>query len=640
MSQGRSLGRLWRRRSIWQVRIRWAVPPAICLCVGAGLGFGFEFPWLPLLVIAGVILAYNAGLALAFNMIRVDEVRCAYLDRLLAVIQVSLDYGALFGLVYFTGGLASPLLFFFAFHVIFAAILFRPSTAYLFAAAATAGVALLTVGAFTAGIPHHSIWFEGQELAFVERRGHAVVTLASFSAAMFITAGVSNMIMGRLRERVMALAEATERVASLNDKLSSLYVMVETVSAEKELDRIVAIVAEELTKATEVAGITVKLLSEDGKTLRYVAVHGLPAEFRRDRVIELDRSPFNRRVLEGETLVLGSVAEHLGFQLRDDLMAAGIQSVILAPLTVEQRVLGVLGAYRREADQFSDEDSNFFRLAAELVAIGIDNARQNEAIRRLMEARIRIMLQVAHNLRAPLSAATTMLDTIGGEYLGAVTNKQREYLGRIERRLRAMRATVDELLVLANARSLDLTAEREPVALGPVVTEVESSFRPEAERKGVQLSATVEPELPELLGSASLLQQLVENLVSNSIKYTPEGGSIRMELRGLEDGAWLRLEVSDTGIGIPEAEQSRLFTEFFRATNARKLDELGTGLGLSIVKQIVAGHGGQLDIESAEGRGTRVRVDLPAGSQVGPASAPPRSTRCAPSTPAGERRPA
>jgi signal transduction histidine kinase len=103
---------------------------------------------------------------------------------------------------------------------------------------------------------------------------------------------------------------------------------------------------------------------------------------------------------------------------------------------------------------------------------------------------------------------------------------------------------------------------------------------------------------------------VLQNLVSNAIKYTPEGGTVgvRFSRHGADE---VRLEVEDTGIGIPLGEQDKLFREFFRASNAKKLTSEGTGLGLALVKQSVDRHRGRIDVKSAEGLGTTVVIDLP-----------------------------
>ncbi|MBN1606818.1 MAG: GAF domain-containing sensor histidine kinase [Polyangiaceae bacterium] len=616
-SKGESLGQLWGQRSTWQVRLRWAVPPTILACVAAALHFGYRFEWRPVAGVALTILAYNALIAFASALIRPVRRKRYAVDVALAFVQVCLDYMALLTMLHFTGGVASPLLFFLVFHVIFAAMLFRPVVAYIFAAAAAAGTSLLALVEFANLLPSHPVWYAGKTLTLANRPGHILAVLVFFSGAVFITAAVSNMIVARLREGVVALADANRRANLLNDKLASLYVMVEAVSAQKVLDRVLKTVVEELSKVTEVAGLTVALSKEDGSGLSYAAVHGLAAHFGQDPALARSLSAFSDRAMRGEAVVVGKLADGVdaepngtSLRLPDELAPTGIRSVILAPLTVGGRSIGVLGAYRRAADPFREEDIDFFRLAGELVGIAIDDARQAEAIERLMQERTRLMLQVGHNLRAPLSAASTMLETIVGSYLGSVSPKQAEYLQRIGRRLDSMQRTIAEMLALARAQRAEPIPANSAVALSEVVSEVASLFRPEAERKPLELRVECPPDLPSVRGDAELLNQLVENLLSNSIKYTPAGGTVTVSV-ALSGSEELTLDVSDTGIGIPPAEQDRLFTEFFRASNARRMQELGTGLGLPIVKRIAERHGGTVQLHSELDKGTRVLVTLP-----------------------------
>lgn len=608
---GRSLGRIWRQRSLWQVWLRWWVPPAIAAGLAAGRWIGFDVPATPILCVAAFILAYNVAFAAAFVYTRKARPAAApAVDRLFAVLQTALDYTAMFLLIHFTGGAGSPLIFFFIFHVIFAAVLFRPSTAYLSATIAVLGMTLLATAEQFAWLPHHPVLFRGAAVDLIDRPGHVAAMLVFFAASVFIAAAATTTIMRQLRRRVLDLAEATAKVAELNEKLNSLYAMVRAVGSENRLDPVLKIATAEAAGVMDVPVVTVKLLSEDGKTLRYAAAHGLPADFTERKIVEVARSPYNRRVIEGETLVLGQLDEADAFQLRDDLLAIGIRSVLFAPLTVEERVIGIIGAYCRRRDCFSEDDVGFFRLAAELVAIAIESARKYEAIQVLTEDRTRFMLQVAHNMRAPLGAAVSMLEAVGSGYLGDVPPEQAAYLRRVDRRLRTMNETVNELLVLAQARDGTAQTENAPVDVARLARQVERTFREKAERKGLALRVDAPGDLPRARGDEGMLEQMLENLVSNAIKYTPEGGSVGLTLaRG--EGGTLVIEVRDTGIGIPREEQPRLFGEFFRASNAREQEEAGTGLGLAIVKRAVELHGGAIGLESEQGRGTVFTVRLP-----------------------------
>jgi len=371
----------------------------------------------------------------------------------------------------------------------------------------------------------------------------------------------------------------------------------------------------------------VKLRSEDGRYLEYAAVDGAPTELVKGKRIEIAQSPINRRALEGEALVIGNLREQDTFQLRDQLLQAGINSVMLAPLMAEERPIGVLSAYRKRSEQFQEDDLAFFRLAAELLAIAIDNARQNEAVERLMEERTQLMLHVAHNLRAPISASATMLDTLTAGYLGPISEKQKEYTSRIGRRLHAMQGTIGQVLSVGNIGRIDARKARTPVELTSIVEDVATRFADMARTRGLSLDHVVLTESdPQhaltVSGHGDLLVELLENLVSNAVKYTPRGGNVEIRLNrasseleldveGRPGDAWALIEIVDTGIGIPEDEQGRLGTEFFRASNAQRLEEVGTGLGLAVARRIVELHGGTMKITSQLDEGTTVRLLLP-----------------------------
>jgi len=137
----------------------------------------------------------------------------------------------------------------------------------------------------------------------------------------------------------------------------------------------------------------------------------------------------------------------------------------------------------------------------------------------------------------------------------------------------------------------------------------EQTFSERAAGKGVGLAVSAAEGLAAVTSHGDTLRQLMENLVSNAIKYTKAGGWVTVEFTAGPDG--LRVIVDDTGIGIPAGEQAKLFTEFFRASNAKDVQEEGTGLGLALAKQTAERHGGTLRLCSEEGVGTTVTVDLP-----------------------------
>ncbi len=576
--------------------------------IAAGHLLGFEFQWLPIAAIALVNLGYNILFARIFGRHR-DRLRAdPTLDRTFTTVEVIVDYAAMFLLIYFTGGASSPLIVFLIFHVIIAAIHFTAATAYTLAGVAAAGLWLVLSGQAAGWMQCHHIGYRGGSLHLEPISG--AVMLAFFTAALFITAGMVSRIVDRLRARVGDLAEATSECARANETFHSLYRMLAAIGAERRMGPVLRVVTAEMVKATQVSAVAVKLLSDDRSRLRYVAARGLPEDLIARQTIYLDQSPINRRVIEEATVVESSLEQEDAMQLQQELRDLGIRSAVLAPLKVEDRVIGTLGLYDRTAGRFSARNRSFLELAAGLVAIAIDHARAYDAVHALMRERTEFMLEVAHNLRAPLAAALSIVDLLTAEYLGELTGQQRQHLTRLEARLRALHGTIGELLAIARTRDRSREIEDVVVDLETLARHTEETFAGEAAGSGVDFRVMRDPDLPSLASGRGLLERLMENLVSNAIKYTPEGGSVEVRLEHADPES-VRITVTDTGIGIPEGEQCKLFREFFRATNARRRTKLGTGLGLVLVKQTVERHCGALDLTSAEGVGTKIEVTLP-----------------------------
>lgn len=194
------------------------------------------------------------------------------------------------------------------------------------------------------------------------------------------------------------------------------------------------------------------------------------------------------------------------------------------------------------------------------------------------------------------------------EEAGPLTPTQDRFLKTIERNAHRLAALVGDLLFLASVDAGKLTIQPKLVDLSSVVADAGEAAAPVASNRGVAL--IVEPgEVHAIQGDRARLAQLTDNLVSNAIKFTPEGG--RVELRGRADATHAIVEVSDNGIGIREDEIRQLFTRFFRAESATDRSIAGTGLGLAIAKSIADAHHGSIEVDSKLGSGTTMRLLLP-----------------------------
>ncbi len=225
-------------------------------------------------------------------------------------------------------------------------------------------------------------------------------------------------------------------------------------------------------------------------------------------------------------------------------------------------------------------------------------------VRRLETIRRDFISNISHELRTPLASLKALADTLRD---GALEDPPaaRRFLDRIEVETDALTQMVQELLELSRIESGQAPFHLEAAAVTDVVVSPVERLRPQAERAGVRLTVDLPPI--QVLADGERLQQVITNLVHNSIKFTPPGGEITVSAEARDDEAVI--SVRDTGVGIPADDVPRIFERFYKADRARSGG--GTGLGLAIAKHIVQAHDGRIWVESVEGRGSTFYVALP-----------------------------
>jgi signal transduction histidine kinase len=522
--------------------------------------------------------------------------------------QAAIDGAALWAVTYFSGGVTSPLAVGFLLPVFFVAVLLPTRTAYVFCAGVLAALCFTALFELYGWLPHQSVSYHGADLVPAPHPMRTLATLGILGAVAFLTAGLMGSAIGSFRKQVQDLERLRQTEVVFNRRLQSILSILETIGSVRDLNRVLETAVSEVALVMQVKGASVKLLSEDGKILRYAAAFGLPDRMVQEKVVEVERSPLNKRIIQGEPFLTCQVTATEMFQFGETLAEAHLQSVLFVPLNLEGRVIGILGAYCEKPDRFGAEEVNFFRLTARLVAIAVENARAYEAVTAMSGERTWFMMKVAHNLRAPLAGMLSILEVVRDGYLGPINDDQSEYLRRLDRRARTMLALVNELMALSRNRQRR-EVESGVTELAALARRVQRTFQDKAAEKRIGFQVSLSTDLPDVRGRLETVEQMLENLVSNAIKYTPADGSV--EVRFARANGTVRIEVSDTGIGIPAADRPKLFTEFFRAENAKAMEEVGTGLGLAIVKDIVDQLGGRIFMESEEGVGTIFVVHLP-----------------------------
>ena len=238
---------------------------------------------------------------------------------------------------------------------------------------------------------------------------------------------------------------------------------------------------------------------------------------------------------------------------------------------------------------------------------------QNERLRKLDRMKDEFIALVSHELRTPLTSICGYLELLlQDDVMASLPEAQLNWLEVIDRNAERLLRLVEDLLLTAQASAGNLALEKAELDVAAVVAQAVQAGTPVAAARGISLTCATE-SLPLANGDRLRIGQVVDNLVSNALKFTPAGGTV--DVRAYPYRSAVRIEVTDTGMGISDDEQSQLFERFFRTARAQEQAIPGVGLGLSISKAIVEAHDGRISVRSAEGVGTTFFVDLPAAAQ-------------------------
>jgi signal transduction histidine kinase len=277
-------------------------------------------------------------------------------------------------------------------------------------------------------------------------------------------------------------------------------------------------------------------------------------------------------------------------------------------------VLGVLTLTRESglSAAFEEEQLSLADQLGSLAAMCFDRSRQAQG-RRLAEAsrlKSEFLANMSHELRTPLNAIIGFSSLLHAGKTGVLTDTQTEYLGDILVSSRHLLQLINDVLDLAKVEAGRVEVYPEAVDLTQVLDEVRDILRGLAAEKRVEVTYRADQALGEVSADSRLLKQILYNLVSNAIKFTPEGGSVLVSAAAL-DGERFRIRVEDSGIGIKPEDLPRLFLEFQQLDASRAKKYPGTGLGLALTKRIVEAQGGAVSVTSKWGVGSTFCADLP-----------------------------
>jgi signal transduction histidine kinase len=245
-----------------------------------------------------------------------------------------------------------------------------------------------------------------------------------------------------------------------------------------------------------------------------------------------------------------------------------------------------------------------------LIRKDLELVRANEKLRELDTIKSNFISVAAHQLRTPLTCIKWTIDMILGGSLGPLTTEQRGFLMKGYESNERMIILVNDMLVADRAESDRMQYQFAPLQIVDLMDNVLYEVTALANKKNITIDvAPRSTPLPRVTVDAEKIRAVLQNLLENAIKYTPEGGKINVTTSSTPES--IKVAIKDTGIGIPEEQQKNIFSRFFRAPNAIKIQTDGSGLGLFITKSIVEKHGGKIWFESTQGQGTTFYFTLP-----------------------------
>jgi PAS domain S-box-containing protein len=420
------------------------------------------------------------------------------------------------------------------------------------------------------------------------------------------------------QERVaVELRQSEQRYRSQTETLETINRINQLLSAELDLQKLVQAVTD---AATELSGAAFgaffyNLRNEQGESYTLYTLSGVPT------------TAFAGFPMPRNTKVFGPTFRGEGVIRSDDVtqdprygqnqpyagMPPGhlpVKSYLAVPVVSRDgEVLGGLFFGHPERGVFTEREERILVGLAAQTAIAMDNARLYQAAQTAIRARDEFVSVAAHELKTPVTSILGFAQLLlrRAERHNALDDRAMQTLRTIAGQAARLNRLMGGMLDLSRLEMGQLTLERGVVDLGALADRVVAEMRLALNHHAIAWRA---PDAPVRVDGDELrLEQVLQNLLRNAIKYSPAGGTITLEVAAQGDQA--RVAVSDEGIGIPEAALPRLFSRFYRADNAGQAQISGLGLGLYVVKEIVTLHGGRIDVTSKEGQGSAFIVELP-----------------------------
>jgi signal transduction histidine kinase len=425
-------------------------------------------------------------------------------------------------------------------------------------------------------------------------------------------------------ENVRLLQALEKRTGELTQSVGELRALGEVgqaVSSTLDLETVLRTIAARATELTGMDACAIYEYDEGAGAFNFRATDRLPREL----VEALSAAPIprgegalGRMATTGQPVQIRDVADTREYQsrVREILVRLGLRSLLAVPLLCEGRLFGGLTVNRRAPGEFAPDAIELLKAFATQSALAIQNARLFREIEdksRQLETASRhkseFLANMSHELRTPLNAIIGFSEVLNERMFGEINDKQSEYVIDILESGRHLLALINDILDLSKIEAGRMELEPSEFHLPTAIDNTLTLVRERAERRGIALARDIDPRVGAVRADERKVKQVLLNLLSNALKFTPEGGRVDVRARA-RDGV-REVSVVDTGVGIAAEDLEAVFEEFRQVGASTKKAE-GTGLGLAISRKFIELHGGRLWVDSKPGHGSTFTFTLPA----------------------------
>ena len=447
------------------------------------------------------------------------------------------------------------------------------------------------------------------EVSPFDDREMSIVTAFAGQAAMAVN-GVK--LVQQLESRGAELAKRVGELEALRD-------VGEAVSSSLDVDRVLSTIAMHAVKLSGTDGGSIMEYSERDRCFMVRSVYRTDStvvDRLRSIRIDLDETLVGRAARERRPIAVPDLdTVHLDPHLKilhDD----GWRSLVAVPMLREDQIVGCLVVRRKRTGDFTEETLDLLETFASQSALALLNAQlfrelkeQSAELELASRHKSEFLASMSHELRTPLNAVLGFSEVLLEGMFGEINERQEEYLRDIHGSGKHLLELLNEVLDLSKVEAGRMELEYTSFDLGALLGGAVSMLRERAVLHGIELGVEVGDGVDQVYADELRLKQVLLNLITNAVKFTGDGGSV--VVRAVRDGADINITVTDTGIGVPEADRERIFESFQQGGRGSSREE-GTGLGLTLSRRIVELLGGHMWLETEVGRGSTFGFSIPA----------------------------